>query len=132
MRYLVALMFVALLAAPVMAAEQGGFQGAGAAVSGGGFQGPVSGEYVDTVKEAIGSWDDTPAVLTGNIVSRVAGSDDEYIFRDKTGQMQIEIDDEVFAGRKVTPENLVRISGEVDKDIIKDGKVDVSVLEILK
>ncbi|MDO5483561.1 MAG: NirD/YgiW/YdeI family stress tolerance protein [Desulfovibrionaceae bacterium] len=133
MRYLFSLMIVALLAVPAVAAGQGGFQGPGEAAGNvGGFQGPSSGSFVDTVKAALGSWDDTPAVLTGHIVSRVAGSDDEYIFRDATGQIQVEIDNELFAGRNVTPQNLVRISGEVDKDIIRDGKVDVNLLEILK
>ncbi|MBQ3059558.1 MAG: NirD/YgiW/YdeI family stress tolerance protein [Desulfovibrio sp.] len=134
MRYFLSLTLVVLLSCPVMAAQSGGFDGpgSGAGITAGGFQGPVSVPAVDTAQKALGSRDDTPAVLTGHIVSRVSAADDDYIFRDRTGQIRVEIDDEVFAGRTVTPQNLIRITGEVDKDIIRDGKVDVDVLEILK
>ena len=98
----------------------------------GGFQGPTGGVQADTVKKAQSSWDDAPVVLTGNIVERLAGSDDKYLFKDATGQIIVDIDHEIFAGRTVTPQTKVRLSGKVDKDMMEPVKIDVKVLEILK
>lgn len=127
MRYLFTLVMLAVLSVPAYAA----FEGPGGAY-GGGFQGPTTGVQADTVKKAQSCWDDAPVVLTGNIVSRMAGSDDKYLFKDATGEIIVDIDYEIFAGRKVTPQTTVRISGEVDKDMMKPTKIDVKVLEILK
>ena len=120
MKRLFALALAATLAAPTIAVA--GFQGPSSA-QGGGFQGPTTGIEADTVAKAQKSWDDARVVLTGNITQRVAGSDDKYIFKDATG--------ELFAGRTVTPQNKVRLSGKVDKDFMESPKVDVKVLEIL-
>lgn len=128
MRYLFTLVMLAVLSVPAYAA----FEGPGGGAYGGGFQGPTTGVQADTVKKAQSCWDDAPVVLTGHIVSRMAGSDDKYLFRDATGEIIVDIDYEIFAGRKVTPQNTVRISGEVDKDMMKPTKIDVKVLEILK
>ena len=110
---------------------QGGFQG-GAAPSMGGFQGPVGGSQANTVAAALKCWDDAPVSLTGNIVERLAGSDDKYTFVDSTGRIIVDINYEVFAGRTVTPQTKVRIFGEVDKDMMKPTKIDVNRLEILQ
>ena len=116
MKRLFALVLAATLAAPTIAA---GFQGPNSA-QGGGFQGPTTGIEADTVAKAQKSWDDARVVLT-----------DKYIFKDTTGEMIVEIDFELFAGRTVTPQNKVRLSGKVDKDFMESPKVDVKVLEIL-
>lgn len=130
MRLFLTLLLVLCLVAPACAA---GFQGPTTGTSGqGGFQGPTSGTGVDTVAKALKARDDAPVVLTGNIVSRMAGSDDKYMFRDATGDILVEIDHEVFAGRNVTPANTVRLSGEVDNDLLKPIKIDVKVMEILQ
>ena len=128
MKRLFALVLAATLVAPTIAAA--GFQGPNS-VQGGGFQGPTTGIEADTVAKAQKSWDDARVVLTGNITQRVAGSDDKYIFKDTTGEMIVEIDFELFAGRTVTPQNKVRLSGKVDNDFMESPKVDVKVLEIL-
>ena len=82
--------------------------------------------------KALKAWDDAPVVLTGNIVQRMAGSDDKYVFRDGTGQIVVDIDHELFWGKTVTPANTVRISGDVDKDMFDPTKIDVKFLEVLK
>ena len=127
MKRLFALVLAATLAAPTIAA---GFQGPNSA-QGGGFQGPTTGIEADTVAKAQKSWDDARVVLSGTITQRVAGSDGIYSFMDTTGEMIVEIDFELFAGRTVTPQNKVRLSGKVDKDFMESPKVDVKVLEIL-
>ncbi|WP_446424265.1 NirD/YgiW/YdeI family stress tolerance protein [Mailhella sp.] len=118
-----------LLAAPALAA----FEGAPAApASVGGFQGPSYGPAaVDTVAKALKAKDDTPCVLEGHIVS--SGPERErYIFKDSTGQMVIELDDDLFAGRTVTPSSIIRIYGELDTRFARDAEVEVERFDILK
>ena len=107
-----------------------GYQGPSASY--GGFQGPTGGTDNDTVAKALKAWDESPVVLTGNIVERLAGSDDKYVFRDGTGQIVVDIDHELFWGKTVTPANTVRIAGEVDKEMFEATKIDVKFLEVIK
>ena len=127
MRYLLFLALAVMLAVPVYAAET-----AAPALPGGGFQGPGGTVSTDTVAKALVAPNKTPVVLTGHVVERLAGSDDKYLFKDATGQIIVDIDHEIFAGRTVTPQTKVRLSGKVDKDMMEPVKIDVKVLEILK
>ncbi|MBR4423111.1 MAG: YgiW/YdeI family stress tolerance OB fold protein [Mailhella sp.] len=128
MRILTALALVLLLASPAFA----DFQGGAPAPAQGGFQGPGASGAASTVAEAKKARDDSWAVLTGHIVSRAGGDHEHYIFRDKSGEIIVDIDDKYFSGRTVTPQNLVRISGEVDKGFAERTKIDVKQLEILQ
>ena len=66
--------------------------------------------------------------LTGNIVAHQR--EDYFTFRDSTGEIRVEIDDEDFRGQKVTPETNVRISGEIERGFA--GRyIDVDTLEVL-
>lgn len=115
------LLFVlALPALPVQA--EFGSPGAG------GFQGP-SAQPVTTVAAARKAWDDTHVTLVGHIVQRL-GKDD-YLFRDATGEIVVDIDYHVFHGQTVTPQTKVRISGEVDSEIMERTTIDVYMLEVL-
>ena len=77
----------------------------------GGFKGP--GPAKTTVAEAIKLRDDSPVTLQGYIVERLG--DERYTFKDTTGTVIIEIDDDNWGGLEVTPENEVVIEGEVEK-----------------
>lgn len=77
----------------------------------GGFKGP--GPAKTTVAEAIKLRDDSPVTLQGYIVERLG--DERYTFKDTTGTVIIEIDDDDWGGLEVTPENEVVIEGEVEK-----------------
>lgn len=50
--------------------------------------------------------------------------DEEYMFKDSTGKIVIEIDDEDWGGLTVGPKDTVEISGEIDRDL-KKVKLDV-------
>lgn len=133
MKILLYLLLLLALAVPAWA--EPGFQGPGAGPGEGqgGFQGPTVGIQADTVAKALKCWDDAPVILTGNIVQRYEGTDDKFLFEDATGEIIVDIDFAVFAGRTVTPETRVRLSGKMDKDgMMEPAKVDVKVLEILK
>ena len=67
-------------------------------------------------------------VMEGYIVARL--DNDAYQFRDSTGTMNMEIDD--FRGVEVSPEDRVRLFGEVDYE---DGGVvflEVDRLELVR
>lgn len=124
---------VALLNFNAQAAEtQGGFQDVKAPIvnptTQGGFQGPNAKNVIHDVVSALNASDDAQIELTGNIISSV--SHDEYIFRDKTGDIKVEIDDDLWRGETVTPETSVIIRGEVDKDW-SEVTIDADSLEVV-
>ncbi|MBQ7739343.1 MAG: YgiW/YdeI family stress tolerance OB fold protein [Desulfovibrionaceae bacterium] len=130
MRILLIPALVLLLAGSVWAA---GFQEqaqGGSTV--GGFQGPSMPAGVTSVAKAKLAADDTPVILTGNIVSRTAEDHEHYIFKDQTGEITIDLDDDLFMGRTVTPQTKIRIYGEVDKEMFDIVKIDVKRFDILK
>ena len=102
------------------------------------FDGPTaaalanSGAQVSTVAQALNAPDDAYCVLEGNIIARAPRHHEKYIFQDATGKMTVEIDDKIFAGRKVTPQDKVRLHGEIDLKRRGDRELDVDVLEVLK
>ena len=69
--------------------------------------------------------------LTGHIVHRMPHDDDDYLFRDETGEIVVDIDHDVFRGQTVTPQTKVRITGEVDTGFMEPTSIDVKFLEIV-
>jgi uncharacterized protein (TIGR00156 family) len=67
-----------------------------------------------TVEDAKKLRDDSPVQLQGNVV-RALG-DEKYAFRDASGEIIVEIDDDVWRGVTVGPDDKVEIRGEIDKD----------------
>ena len=90
----------------------------------GGFSGD---ETVVTVKQAQDMKDDAWVTMRGNIEKRV--SDDDYIFRDATGTMKVDIDHKRWEGQNITPKDKVEIQGELDKDF---NSVELDVKKIRK
>ena len=78
----------------------------------GGFSGPSISKT--TVKQAKTLKDDMPVVLEGNIIQHLGK--DNYLFRDSTGEITIEIDHNNWNGVTVEPKDVVTIHGETDKD----------------
>ena len=127
MRILIASALALVLAAPAFAA----FEGPASSTQPGSFKGPGAVAAADTVAKALEARDESPVVLEGRIVS-AAKEHEEYVFQDKTGKIIIELDDELFHGRTVTPENTIRIWGEVDTKFGRDSEVEVDRFEIVK
>ena len=131
MKFLLSLILVVSFAVPAFAAYSG--PGSNGKAPAGGFKGPESGAMATTVEKALQLPDNARLILTGNIISKIAGSKDEYMFKDATGEIQVEISDKYFRGLpEVTPETTVRISGKMDKDFAKNPEIDVKNLEIVK
>lgn len=78
----------------------------------GGFVGPDVSSVV-TVEQVKNLRDDTYVTLQGNIIQSIG--DEKYTFKDKTGTITVEIDNEDWNGATVSPEDMVEIKGEVDK-----------------
>lgn len=120
----------ALVSTPVFAAQTGGFNdpnapAPSAQVHKGGFSGAK--EAIVTVKQAQDLADDAWVTLRGNIEKRVG--DDDYIFRDATGTLKVEIDHKRWEGQNVTPADKVEIQGKLDKDF---NSVELEVKQIRK
>lgn len=95
----------------------------------GGFEGPSASQLAaTTVQEALDLNDEAKVVLQGNIVNSLG--DEKYTFKDATGEIVVEIDDEDWHGVKVTPEKTVEIIGEVDKDANEPTKIDVAAVTV--
>ena len=81
------------------------------------------------MKAALEAADDTPVVLQGTIVKRIKG--DIYEFRDATGSMKVEIDDEDFPPMEINDKTRVKLTGEVDRDLV-GREIDVEFVEVIK
>ncbi|GKW03530.1 YgiW/YdeI family stress tolerance OB fold protein [Pectobacterium odoriferum] len=123
------LAITALVSAPVFAAQNGG-----------GFVNPETpavgthkGGFIDqqssltTVDKAKELRDDSWVTLSGNIEKRIG--DENYLFRDATGTMEVEIDHKRWNGQMVSPTDKVEIQGELDKDF---NSVELDVKQIRK
>jgi len=89
----------------------------------GGFIGP--GANVTTVAEALTLRDDSPVIMRGRI-ERFLGNE-KYLFTDETASIIIEVDNRVWRGTTVDENDIVEISGEIDRSF-RRVEVDVSSL----
>lgn len=93
------------------------------------FEGPAAANNpVITVKQALDLGDNAKVALKGNIINSLG--DEKYTFTDGTAEVIIEIDDEDWGGRKVTPENTIEIFGELDKEILEPTKIEVDSFNV--
>lgn len=92
------------------------------------FQGP--GLSSVSVAEALKMNDDTPVVLVGQIEKSLGN--EKYLFKDASGTVTIEIDNEDWHGLKVNPTDMVIINGEVDKEMLRETEIDVDTIALKK
>ena len=122
MKRIIAVLVLALICAGFACAQ--GFNGT---ASQGGFQdNGASASAATPVKEALKMRDDSYVTVRGNIVKRL--TDDKYLFRDSTGEIVVEIDNEDWAGVTGGPNDTVELSGEIDRDFNKI-EIDVGVVK---
>lgn len=119
---------VMLASAPVLAAQQGGFvdpNAPAAQVKQGGFNAGQS--SVVTIKQAEEMKDDSWVTVRGQLEKQVG--DEDYLFRDQTGTMKVEIDDKRWNGVTVSPTDRVELTGELDKDF---NSIELDVKQVKK
>ncbi len=91
------------------------------------FNGPET-AAISTVKAAQNASDNSYVLLTGNIVQALGN--ETYLFKDNTGEIQVEIDNEDWMGQDVSPQDRVAIRGEVDSEWTKT-QIDVDTIQKL-
>ena len=64
--------------------------------------------------------------LEGKLVKHLGG--ENYLFRDDSGEVEVEVDGDVWRGTEVGPDDLIRVRGEVDHSWNKT-EVEVEHLE---
>ncbi len=82
-------------------------------------------EAIVTVEQVNEMRDDIPVVLQGVIVQRMG--DEKYLFQDSTGSITVEIDDDNWGGVTVSPEEVIKIYGDVDRGIFST-EIDVDYI----
>ncbi|MDR8525723.1 MULTISPECIES: NirD/YgiW/YdeI family stress tolerance protein [Shewanella] len=78
------------------------------------YNGPGPASHVKTAAEAAKAQDDTPVELTGYLVQSLG--DEKYLFRDESGDVEVEIDNALWRDIEVSPDSKVKLVGEVDDE----------------
>jgi uncharacterized protein (TIGR00156 family) len=103
----------------ISAQQNGGFTGPGR------HAGTRGQGQLTTVAEAKNLADDARVILQGTIVHSLG--DEEYTFKDESGEIIVEIDRKVWQGLSVGVNDRVEISGEVDADR-RGAEIDVRTI----
>ncbi len=90
----------------------------------GGFAGGTETIVTTTAVEEMR--DDTPVVMQGQIIQRLG--DEKYLFKDSADSITVEIDDDDWRGITVTPQDTIKIYGEVDRGLW-NTEIDVNYIE---
>lgn len=93
----------------------------------GGFQNNNQDKII-TVTEIAELKDGDYVVMQGNILEKTG--EETYNFKDNTGTMLIEIDDDNWAGITVTPNDIVIIEGEIDKNLVEPTIIEVDTVRM--
>ena len=86
---------------------------------------------VTSVAQVINQARDNQYVSVQGYLTQKVGNE-EYILRDSTGEILVDIDNHVFRGQQVTPQIQVLLHGEVDKDFGHQAEIDVDSLQIVR
>ena len=96
----------------------------------GGFVSNHKSENVISVKEALKLNDDAKVMLEGKIKSQIKS--DKYEFADKNGDtIVVEIDNNKWGNATANEDTLLRIRGEVDKELTKT-EIDIDSVEVVR
>ncbi len=85
---------------------------AAAANTTGGFQ-DQNGINKTTVSKAVKMQHNSYVTIQGNIVKQI--SDDNYLFRDSTGTITVELDKDMWQGQTVNTNDKLELTGEIEK-----------------
>lgn len=126
-------MFVAMLFSPISAYAQGGFVADKTPTK---LPSTTQADYtkLTTVAEAKKQADDTFVLLEGYITGSAKSLNaEEYMFKDDSGTIKIEVNKKVWRNQTVTPTTKIRILGEVDHNTVAGStEIEVRQLDIVK
>lgn len=66
-----------------------------------------------SVSEALKRTDDSYVTIEGNIIKRI--SSDKYLFKDTTGTITVEIDNEKWGNADVSEKDTLELTGEIER-----------------
>ncbi|OOH88131.1 hypothetical protein BMT54_08975 [Pasteurellaceae bacterium 15-036681] len=89
----------------------------------GGFVGTNQTASITTIAQALKAADNAQVQITGKIQRQV--KDDEFIFRDETGEILIDVDDDAWQGQNITQNDTITIYGKVDEESFKANEIEV-------
>ena len=81
-----------------------------------------------TVKQALSLKDDSKVQLKGYVVKAIG--DEKYQFRDSTGTITVDIDDDLWNGKAVSAKTPVTLIGEVDIDHKPAKRIEIDVDQV--
>lgn len=120
----IALITTLILGTSVAFAQFDGGTTSGTGSVKGGYTGAQS---ITTVSQIDSLSDDTHVVLEGVILKHLGG--EKYLFKDSTGEIEIEIDHDDWRGVSVGPEDTVILYGEIDHHHFKATDIDVDRIQ---
>jgi uncharacterized protein (TIGR00156 family) len=82
-----------------------------------------------TVQKATTLADDSKVQIKGYVVKSLGK--EKYQFRDATGSITVEIDDDLWQGKAVSAKTPITIQGEVDVDMKPTKKVEIDVDRVI-
>ncbi len=78
-----------------------------------------------TVKQALSLKDEQKVQLRGYVVKAIG--DEKYEFKDNTGSITVDIDDDLWQGKPIAANTAVTLIGEVDIDYKPMKRVEIDV-----
>ena len=118
MKKILALSFAALISATLNASAQNNNKV---------FQNDPNMQII-SVSEIANLPDETYVTLKGNITGK--SGNEMYIFTDNSGTIALEIDGDTWEGINVTPDSIVIIEGEIDKNINEPTIIEVDTISL--
>lgn len=94
-----------------------------------GYTGPGGTAVATTVAQARQQRDDHAVLLLGHLVAKVG--DERYRFRDATGEIEVEIDDEDMPHPAIGAAATVELRGKVDTHRFKPTDIEVKRVQVL-
>lgn len=91
-------------------------------------QAVVATATVKTVQQALNAKEDSKVELRGHVVKSLGN--EKYEFRDSTGVITVDIDDDVLNGRPISANMIVTLMGKVDIDHRPKKRVEIEVKSI--
>ena len=101
------------------------------AITAAGFVGPGGSAPVTSAAQVLDAGDDAPCVLEGHLVERIPQRKNRYLFEDESGRVVVKIERETFGPLTVTPNDRLRLMGEVEWSSKRPNEVDVEGLMLL-
>lgn len=94
-----------------------------------GNQGTASQKPVSKVSDVQNMADDSMVYVQGYIIQSLG--DENYVFQDDSGQINVEIDDDLMNSASVTPETVVWIAATIDKDTGQPTSLEAEEIQFL-